>query len=356
VSITIRKAFKVEDVATDLDSIPTLSDEGATYGVKRNDTDAVIVIAGTSMTHERTGVYVYTFAEPADDLTYTAWIKWTYDGAINYLQVDITGSIETDFVVSPSDVLEELGISSPTDEETTIATNSITRAFGAVARFLRYDPRYKSHTEYYPQRGIAAGVGRGVWEVNDTEAYLREVSSAATEELQMKNIPIRSITSLYIDYDARSGSKTDAFAAATLKNEGVDFWANSDSLDSSDRKLCLDGILRSAGSWPTTAGTVKVVYVSGYTANEFAGTDGTVDASPIRESILFEATRRVRRMFALKKRTGTGLLPGIVTSENLGDYGYSIDAGSANKLVSGGDLDSSTKERLMDFVNMGLEL
>jgi hypothetical protein len=81
----------VEGVLTDPTSIK-LSDSTGAYGVKRNDTGAVVVADGVSMTKESTGVYAYTFAEPASGLIYTAWVEVVYDGTTHRFEVDITGA------------------------------------------------------------------------------------------------------------------------------------------------------------------------------------------------------------------------------------------------------------------------
>ena len=53
----------------------TLSDPTGAYGVRRTDTSAVVVAAGTAVTDEGGGVYSYTFAEPAPDLTYEYFLR-----------------------------------------------------------------------------------------------------------------------------------------------------------------------------------------------------------------------------------------------------------------------------------------
>lgn len=59
-TIKITKRFLVNGSLTDADAV-VLSDSTATYGIKRHDTDEVIVAAGTAMDHESTGVYSTTF-------------------------------------------------------------------------------------------------------------------------------------------------------------------------------------------------------------------------------------------------------------------------------------------------------
>lgn len=53
----------------------TLSDPTGAYGVKRSDTSAVVVAAGTAVTSEGAGIYSYTFAEPEPDLLYEYFLR-----------------------------------------------------------------------------------------------------------------------------------------------------------------------------------------------------------------------------------------------------------------------------------------
>ncbi len=110
-SIVLQKTWEVEGVLTDVTSMK-LSDATETYGVKRNDTDAVVVADDTSMTKVSTGVYEYTFDEPEAGLTYTAQIEVVYDGQTSRFEVDLVGSpaaVDTAMTVSYSQLKERIG-------------------------------------------------------------------------------------------------------------------------------------------------------------------------------------------------------------------------------------------------------
>jgi len=79
-----------------------LSDPSGIYGVKRNDTDAIIVADGTDMVNTAPGEYKYTFDEPvaANGLTYTYWVEWTYQGHTDYDERIVAG--ETDNDITPT--------------------------------------------------------------------------------------------------------------------------------------------------------------------------------------------------------------------------------------------------------------
>jgi len=273
----------------------------------------------------------------------------------DFIQQDASPVSGSATIATRADILAELGLTGvATSEQETIIDTALRKAAGAVKSYLRYEPVQGSHTEYYPQQAYQSQPGPGVWEVTDEKAVLRQVSESATNELQLRHLPIRSVASVNVDYDGRSGTKSGSFGSGTSKTEGEDYWANYDEVDGEGNKICKDGILRAVGLWPTTPGTVKVVYTAGYSDDELRGNDSIVDASPIWLAIVEEATRLARRTL-LTKKGSLGIPAGVLTSENLGDYSYSVEAGSLQRLFSG-ELMPETKARLADFVNWGYAL
>lgn len=256
-------------------------------------------------------------------------------------------------IATTDDLLLLLGLSGDeiNSEYMQVAVHAIRVAETSVRNFLRYDPTQASRTEYYPT--IAAfSTGYGVYEVNDTQAYIREVVSASTEQLQVRHIPIRSVTSLRVDYDGRFGTRSGSFGASTAWTEGSDFWPQYDMVDSDGNGVCSDGILRSEGRWPDEPGAVKIVYSAGYTSAELKGTDSVIDASSIYDVVIDEARRRFIQAYNLRK-TKAGFT-GPFTSESLGDYSYSVDTTIRTKLIQGdANLLAESMDRLQKFVNYG---
>ena len=82
---TLGFEWNVNGTLTDVDSI-VLQDPTNAYGVKRNDTGATVVNAGTTMTRVGTGSYSYQFTDPAAGLTYGYYAKVTYLGVPYYFQ------------------------------------------------------------------------------------------------------------------------------------------------------------------------------------------------------------------------------------------------------------------------------
>lgn len=87
---TIRSRFTIDGDLTDITSI-YLSDPTGTFGVKRNDTDAVVIVDSTAMDKVSTGIYEYTFDDPAYDLEYTYWIEWSYAGETYWEEHTVLG-------------------------------------------------------------------------------------------------------------------------------------------------------------------------------------------------------------------------------------------------------------------------
>jgi hypothetical protein len=90
----ISKKWEVDGVLTNVTSAK-LSDPTGTYGVKRNDTGAVVVVDGTSMTNTSTGIYEYSFTDVAG-IEYTAYIEIVYGGATYHFEEDIAARLSTD--------------------------------------------------------------------------------------------------------------------------------------------------------------------------------------------------------------------------------------------------------------------
>ena len=78
--------LKVDDEFVDPDSNEVwLDDPDGVYGVKRTDTDAIVVARLTELTRLSVGVYEYEFVEPATGLQYEYYLNWLFDGVPNQL-------------------------------------------------------------------------------------------------------------------------------------------------------------------------------------------------------------------------------------------------------------------------------
>jgi len=76
----ITKELKDHGVLYDPTTITLGDADSDAYGVRRTDTEAVVVAAGTAMEKVSTGVYTYVFDEPEYGLTYEYIVYQVYDG------------------------------------------------------------------------------------------------------------------------------------------------------------------------------------------------------------------------------------------------------------------------------------
>lgn len=144
-TITIEKTFTIDDSPADVTSCK-LSDPTGAYGVKRNDTDAVVVADGTDMTKKATGVYRHTFTEPAVDLTYTYWTEWVYAGETYREEGTVEGAV-TGTVVTVAEAKDHLRVTHSDDDsyiETLIKAASAHAAYFQGRTYLQ-----KQRVEYY---------------------------------------------------------------------------------------------------------------------------------------------------------------------------------------------------------------
>jgi len=262
-------------------------------------------------------------------------------------------------LVTLDDVLLQLGISeTATAEQLAVIQQAIRQAEAAVERIIRYIAEQGTRKQYLPVSDRAFLPVYGAWESSGTQAIYREYGFGGSNLLQVQHIPIRSVTSLKVDYDGRFGTRSGAFGSDTAWTEGTDFWPNWDGVDSSSNPICRDGLIRASGGWPETPGTVLIEYVAGYSAAELAGTDGTINAYSITAAAISEAVRRAKRAFMGAYRAGLGWAAGVITSEHLGDYSYTMGGTTIDDGTYGFTEDTlaSTRESLADFVNWGWPL
>lgn len=104
----VRFTFDVDGTPTNPTSV-VLSDPTASFGVKRNDTDAVVVADGTGMTNSATGVYEYSFADIVG-ISYTAYIEAVYGGETYRFERFLDARVSSSAMLASYDnLLERVG-------------------------------------------------------------------------------------------------------------------------------------------------------------------------------------------------------------------------------------------------------
>src|SRR5687767_10513810 len=87
---TIVFRFNVNGSPADVTSA-VLRDPTNAFGVRRVDTGATVVAAGTALTHQSTGTYTHAFADPAPGLVYNYWVEAVYNGVTYRFEKNLSG-------------------------------------------------------------------------------------------------------------------------------------------------------------------------------------------------------------------------------------------------------------------------
>jgi len=201
-TITITETFKVDDVLTDLDSVPAFTDEdAAASGIIRLQDDEVVVAADTELTKSATGTYTYSFTESPNSYTYGYWIKWVYDSTTYYDYHTKAGGSAA--LTTKTAFKNYLGITLTTDDD--LIDQLILRATSAIEN---YCDREFQHTVY-------------------RERY----NGSGCEELVLKQYPITEVMMLSI-------GERDVFR---LRNTTVDAYNAYVRVNSTSLMLTIQG-------------------------------------------------------------------------------------------------------------------
>lgn len=124
----------------------TLSDEAGTYGVKRNDSDAVIVAAGTAFTDDGDGSWSYVLTLPLRGLSYNYSVKVvTSNGRTHYISKTYTDKV---YVLSETSVKTALGIAADDDTHDTKLQELIDFAVDMAESYTQRKFLTQAVTEY----------------------------------------------------------------------------------------------------------------------------------------------------------------------------------------------------------------
>lgn len=302
----IVKTFKVDGVATNMTSVK-LSNYAATYGVKRNDTDAVVVADGEAMTNIGTGVYEYEFTDPANDLTYTYVLEYVYGGETYWIEDTLTGPISYSGLATLADTKTHLGVTGTGDN--TLITSILERVTAQIQQDLGRDIIYTTYTrERYNGNGLAR-LRLKQWpivQINDirvgVSSALTVTNVSATSGAKHAFVRVDS-TKIYLELVGGDNAGTDPLTLADYATvallvaaidalgkgwdaTGTDTYPASDILPTDGKLFALDksvtirrgstplsaytvddadaGIVYSPGGFPAGVRNLVVSYVAGY--------------------------------------------------------------------------------------------
>lgn len=177
----------------------------------------------------------------------------------------------------------------------------------AIARFLGYDVVYAERTEFLPDDSGPQLFGDEAWDVRNGVAF-RE-SAGGRSILSLHNVPVRSVESVHQDYSGYAGQGVDAFPPSAELQQGTHYF-----LDMQSSGLSWTGkLIRIAGSWPSSARSVRIVYCSGLTEEELAG-----EYADVKMAALISIAKAFNEVKA-NQNSSTGA-SGAIVAERLADY------------------------------------
>lgn len=254
-------------------------------------------------------------------------------------------------IVDLGQVIQELGLgSSVTDQDRALMTTVKIDVESQVRRFC-------GHNIVQPTTPYVEYLPRNPGNVQSVEMYevvgnqlVSYISTQFGDVLQLSQMWLRSITSIYEDRAAYGGQKAGDFAAATLLTLGTHYWVNFDK-DKADPELNGTQSLAEAGqvirvgaSWSRVPRTIKVTYVAGLTADELDGA-----WSDIKGVVTDETIGRFKMKKMRKGADSTGAFP--IRMERIGGE-YSVAYETAR--VPMNDLSDDSKEKLERFMRIAL--
>lgn len=201
-----------------------LSDATGTYGVKRNDTSAVVVADGTDMTRAGTGVYSYSLTDPAADLIYTVAVEFMYGGLPYRGTWTIPGGTSATYPVTLDELKAQCRVTG-TDEDDFLTA--------CLATATEYAENFQNRTFI-------------------TRSRTHKFDAFCDSIISLPYPPLVSVTSIaYVD----SAGATQTLATSVY---GVDEWSEPGRV-----------YLKSGQSWPSVYDqplAVTVTYQAGYGA------------------------------------------------------------------------------------------
>jgi DNA-binding transcriptional ArsR family regulator len=252
-------------------------------------------------------------------------------------------------IVDLSEVIQNLVLGSTiTDADRALLTTIKIRIEAEVRRFVGHNIVQPTtpYVEFLPGRpGNIESVE--MYEVQGNQ-LVSHISTQYGDVLQLSQMWLRSITSIYEDRGAYGGQKAGDFAAGTLLTLGTHYWVNYDR-DAADPELngtqslaAAGQVIRVGASWSRVPRTIKVTYVAGLTAAELDGAWSDIKSVVIHETLV---------RFKVKKALAGADADYLIKSEKIGGE-YAVTYEDRDTLSN--DLSDKSKEKLERFMVMAL--
>lgn len=179
----------------------------------------------------------------------------------------------------------------------------------AIARYCRWSLVEKTLTSYLPLNPVAVGYHVPTADIG----YGFGAVTSGRNRLQLPAMHVKSLVSINEDYGAKAGVGSEDFPSTTLLTAGDDYFLEKDSGATYSES---GGVIRVGCNWSSVPGTIKVVFVAGFSESELSGEFNGIRYATIRECARAWITRQ--RENALVSSAGSDAL--IISRERLGDY------------------------------------
>ena len=248
-------------------------------------------------------------------------------------------------ICSPAEVISYVGKgASVSDSDRGLVEMLMPMVDGTIKSYLGYEVLQTTYTHLLPDTDLYDSVYNTPWDLGEPYDVIQNKISfgmlGMPQILQTPEIPLRSITSFYVDFAAAGGQRTGDFSAGTLLTLGTDYYVDFDApaVGASvpyNSGVSWAGQIRRymGGLWPYRMRTGQVTYVAGISPDEL---DGVV-AFPSRRvtDIKYAAVMACAAAFLQAKATQANGLgaQGPIVSERIGDATFQYDADSVRNMV-----------------------
>lgn len=221
-------------------------------------------------------------------------------------------------------------------------------ADAAVKQFCGVSLEQNTYTGFLPHQDYFYTQNGDFVDVVNNRVALYGFSD--TRDVFVPETPLRSVTAIYADLSALAGDGPADFGPSTQLVEGTDFYPDWDAPG-----ICMSGIIkRWINVWPARGRSIKITFVAGYTADEFAGTT-PVNFRPspvgIKSAAILTAVQHISTALAFTSGNGIGGQGGIV-QERLGDAAFTYSDAAARLLSMQLEVPPMAQRMLQPWVRM----
>lgn len=241
-------------------------------------------------------------------------------------------------IASDSEVTQFLtaGLSSTT---TALITTLHQQAEQAILDYLGLDAiEQATYVEYYPmeQSVVIQQPDDPSYVLNAAGTKAVPVLARPSQILQLKNLPVRSITEIREDPNGFFGQPAGAFPSSTILTAGTDYFLKTEKAG-----ISWSGqVMRRAYWWPMAPGSTMVTYVAGFTSGEFSGR-----YSVFKAAVFEETSERYLRSMSV----GLGQRPDMASE----GQGGGVTASYRDNHESGACVCDRVAEMLQGYVSYG---